>query len=255
MKKKTVIIVSSIIILLLIIISIIVIKNTSKNNENNESSNYDQYYIYDKEKVIVDEIENYGEVQETIKDITVLGIAELNHNGYIYAFNGQHFGEFGFEMEEYTSINIENKSQKCVNYITSKEYDTTYIEEGDVLICTGDLTKRYMTDANLDTKEFPITVLKAEDYNKMKREALNNERECVITIGEYFDNYGEIYFKYSISDKTYRLPFALKLNITEDTEIIGNLENGKRVKVKYKDLNVPLERLELKSIEIIEDNL
>lgn len=251
MKKKTVIIVSSIIVL--IIISIIVINNTSKNNENNESSNYDQYYIYDEE--VTEVFKDYGKVQETIEDTTVLGIVELNHNGYIYAFNGQHFGEFGLEMEEYTSLNIDNKNQKCIDYITSKEYDTTYIEEGDVLICTGDLTKKYVTEASLDTKEFPITVLKAEDYNKMKQEALNNERECVVTIGEYFDNSGEIYLKYSISDKTYKLPFALKLNIADDTEIIGNLEIGKTVKVKYRDLNVSLEELELKSIEVVESNL
>ena len=35
------------------------------------------------------------EIEETIENTTIQGIVELNHNGYIYIFNGQHFGEYG----------------------------------------------------------------------------------------------------------------------------------------------------------------
>ena len=46
--------------------------------------------------------------------------------------------------------------------------------------------------------------------------------------------------------------FVLKFNITDDTKIIGNLEKGKEVKIQYKNLNVPIDELELKTIEVIE---
>ena len=50
------------------------------------------------------------------------------------------------------------------------------------------------------------------------------------------------------------MPFALKFKITDDTEIIGNIERGSKIKVQYQNLNVPLNELELKSIEVISDN-
>ena len=53
-------------------------------------------------------------------------------------------------------------------------------------------------------------------------------------------------------DNDYKLPFVLKLIITDDTEIIGNLEIGKELKIQYKDLNVSIDDLELKTIEVIE---
>ena len=52
------------------------------------------------------------EIVETIENTTIQGVVELNHNGYIYIFNGQHFGEYGFEMPEYSRANIDNKNQK-----------------------------------------------------------------------------------------------------------------------------------------------
>ena len=45
-------------------------------------------------------------------------------------------------MKEYTRANINNKNQKCLDYFTLKEYDTNYIQEGDILICSGDLSKK-----------------------------------------------------------------------------------------------------------------
>ena len=54
------------------------------------------------------------------------------------------------------------------------------------------------------------------------------------------------------SDKEYNLPFVLKFKITDDTKVMGNLEKEKKVKIQYKDLNVPIAELKLKTIEVIE---
>lgn len=244
MSKKTTIIIS--IILLIIILGIIFfIYGNKKNNAGNLEN---QSAVYDKNGVI---ISKQREVIETIEDATIQGIVELNHNGYIYIFNGQHFGEYGFEMEEYTNANIDNKNQECIDYRTSEKHDTSYIEEGDILICTGTLTKYALGDNDLDTKNNPIIVLKANDYNTIKGKAINGKIKANITVGEYFDNDGEIYIKYDISDGKYKLPFVLKFNITKGTKIIGELEKGKTIKIEYKDLNVPINELELKQIEVV----
>ena len=87
---------------------------------------------------------------------------------------------------------------------------------------------------------------------EQKKETINNSEAGMITVGDYYDTTGEIYLKYDIWDKEYHLPFALKLNITSDTQVIGNIAKGKEVKIQYKDLNVPIDELELKSIEVIE---
>ena len=63
--------------------------------------------------------------------------------------------------------------------------------------------------------------------------------------------------QYSLEDDThsdtgYNFPFAIKAYITENTKVIGKLENGKTVKVQYKNLENQLSELELESIEIIE---
>ena len=178
-----------------------------------------------------------------------------SHNGYIYIFNGQHFGEYGLEMEEYTRANIDDKKQECIDYYTSEKYDTSYIQEGDIIICTGDLIKyKYtMGDNDFDTRDNSIIVLKSKDYEAIKKETINNEKSVIATVGDYYNTTGEIYIKYDISDKEYNLPFALKFSIADDTEIIGNIEKGNKIKVQYKNLNVPLDELELKSIEVIEE--
>ena len=168
-------------------------------------------------------------------------------------FNGQHFGEFGLEMQEYTRANINNKKQKCIDYLTSKEYDTTYIKEGDILICKGDLSKKGYSkgDADFDTKDNPIIVLKAKDYYEMKKQSINNEIQTVISVADYYTDH--FYLKYNIVNNNTNLPFALKFNITSTTQVIGNIAKGKEVKIQYEDLNVPIDELELKSIEVIED--
>lgn len=241
MNKKNIVIIVAFI--LVIAIGFVAFINRDKKEDN--TVNEDVNIVYD--------ISKQGEVIETIENITIQGIVEMNRNGYIYTFNGQHFGEFGFEMEEYTSTNIDNKNQECLDYYTSEKYDTNYIEEGDIIICKGDLKTYYMRHCDLDTKDNPIIVLKADDYNTMKEETINGKRETTITVGEYFDNNGEIYIKYEILDKEYKLPFVLKFTITDDTEIKGELIEGQEIKIQYEDLNVPVDELKIKKIEVVEN--
>lgn len=167
-------------------------------------------------------------------------------------FNGQHFGEYGFEMKEYTRANIDNRKQECIDYYTSEKYDTSYIQDGDLIFCTGDLKKYSTGDDDFDTKDNPIIVLKEKDYNNLKRKTINNAKTGTITVGEYYDISNEVYIKYDISDKEYKLPFVLKFNIDNETKIVGNLEREKKIKVQYKNLNAPINELELKTIEVVE---
>ena len=258
MKKKLIITLAVIVIILIIIMCIVI--NNKKSNENNEKA--DSTVIYDKDGNIIYDISRENEITDVIKDTVIQGIVELNHNGYIYIFNGQHFGEFGFEMKEYTRANINNKKQKCLDYFTLKEYDTNYIQEGDILICSGDLSKKgySMGENDFDTKDNSIIVLKSNDYTQMKRDALTGKRaySSVVTIGDEYIEQGYVYLKYSLEDDThsdtgYNFPFAIKAYITDDTEIIGNLQREKNVKVQYENSNAPLDELKIKSIEVIEN--
>lgn len=259
MKKKIIILV--IWTILVIFLLGVVFFNKNKKSDKTENSNNDSV-IYDTEGNIIYDMSKKDETTEVIKDTVIQGIVELNHNGYIYIFNGQHFGEFGFEMKEYTRANINNKNQKCLDYFTLKEYDTSYIQEGDILICSGDLSKKGydMGENDFDTKDNSIIVLKSNDYNQMKKDALTGKRtySSVVTIGDEYVESGYVYLKYSLEDDThsdtgYNFPFAVKAYITENTEIIGNLQKEKIVKVQYENSNVPLDELKIKSIEVIED--
>ena len=221
-----------------------------------------QQQLYDRDGNIVYNGTREKEATEVVENTIIQGMVELNHNGYIYIFNGQHFGEFGLEMKEYTRANINNKNQKCLDYFTLKEYDTNYIQEGDILICSGDLSKKgYDTGENdFDTKDNSIIVLKSNDYEQMKRDALTGKRaySSVVTIGDEYIEQGYVYLKYSLEDDThsdtgYNFPFAIKAYITDDTEIIGNLQREKSVKVQYENSNAPLDELKIKSIEVIEN--
>ncbi|MFR5507966.1 MAG: hypothetical protein ACLTKT_01965 [Clostridia bacterium] len=249
--NKKIIIACSCILLVIVIGSIIFISENDKKGDTNNLNNY-LTTIYDRDGNIVYNGTRDKEVTEVVENTIIQGMVELNHNGYIYIFNGQHFGEFGLEMQEYTRANIINKKQKCIDYLTSKEYDTTYIKEGDILICKGDLSKKgySMGDADFDTKDNPIIVLKAKDYYEMKKQSINNEIQTVISVADYYTDH--IYLKYNIVNNNNNLPFALKFNITSTTQVIGNIAKGKEVKIQYEDLNVPIDELELKSIEVIE---
>lgn len=255
MKKKIIIIVIYIILLVLMISAVLL------NNKSDNQTNYDSV-IYDENGNVIYDTSRKNEITEVVKDTSIQGIVELHHNGYIYIFNGQHFGEFGLEMEEYTRANINDKKQRCTDYFTLQEYDTSYIQEGDLIICSGDLSKKgySMGDNDFDTKNNSIVVLKSNDYNKMKQDALKGNRiyQSVVTIGDAYIESGYLYLKYSLEDDThtdtgYNFPFAVKAYIRENTQIIGNLEKGKTVKVQYEDINVPFDELKLKTIEVIED--
>ena len=257
-KKKMLFII--LICILLIFVAIVGILFFIKKPQAKEENSNNASIIYDSEGHEISDLSKRDDITETVENTVVQGIVELHHNGYIYIFNGQHFGEFGFEMEEYTRANIADKKQKCIDYITLQEYDTDYIEEGDLLICSGTLYKKgYSGENDFDTKDNAIIVLKSNDYNNMKLEVLkgNNIYPSTITIGESYIESGYVYLKYSLEDDThsdisYNFPFAIKAYITDNTKIIGNLEDGKSVKVQYKNLEEQLNELELESIEIIE---
>lgn len=256
-KKSLFVILICILLIVAAVIGIIffVEKRKAKEDNLNNSS-----IIYDSEGHIISDLSKRDTITETVENAVIQGIVELHHNGYIYTFNGQHFGEFGFEMEEYTRANITDKKQKCIDYLTLQEYDTDYIEEGDLLICSGTLYKKgYSSENDFDTKDNAIIVLKSNDYNNMKLEALkgNSTYPSAVTIGESYIESGYIYLKYSLEDDThsdtgYNFPFAIKAYITDNTEVAGNLEDGKSVKVQYQNLANSPSELTLKSIEVIE---
>lgn len=254
-KKKKLFIILLIVALLIGIICFI---KKPKANEEENSSNFS--VIYDSEGNIISDLSKRDDITDIVENTVIQGIVELHNNGYIYTFNGQHFGEFGFEMKEYTRATITDKKQKCVDYLTSQEYDTDYIEEGDLIICSGTLYKKgYSGENDFDTKDNAIIVLKSNDYNNMKLEVLkgNNTYPSTVTIGESYVESGYLYLKYSLeddihSDTGYNFPFVIKAYIVDDTKITGKLENGKSVKVQYKNLGESLNELKLKSIEKIE---
>lgn len=256
-KKKMLFII--LICILLIFVAIVGILFFIKRPQEKEENSNNSSVIYDSEGHEISDLSKKDDITETVENTVIQGIVELHHNGYIYTFNGQHFGEFGFEMEEYTRANIADKKQKCIDYITLQEYDTDYIEEGDLLICSGTLYKKgYSGENDFDTKDNAIIVLKSNDYNNMKLEVLkgNNIYPSTITIGESYIESGYVYLKYSLEDDThsdtgYNFPFAIKAYITDNTKVTGNLEDGKSVNVQYENLtNSPFE-LTLESIEVI----
>ena len=87
MKKN--IIIAICVILVIILLGIILF---NKGEEITDENKFAHSIIYDTSKT--------KEIKETIENTTIQGVVEVNHNGYIYIFNGQHFGEYGFEMEE-----------------------------------------------------------------------------------------------------------------------------------------------------------
>ena len=257
MKKKN--IVGVCIILAIILLSIVIFyrescKKESTNKEQISNGITEKWEIYDVNGTLLYKSDDEKEVDEIINNVTVQGMVTLNNKGYVYTYNGQRFGEFGIEMEEYTSFTIKCGKQECIDYYTSEKYDTSYIEKGDIIICTGDLIKyKYGMKSDFDTKDYPIIVLKKKDYYNIKKEPINNG---IATIEAYeeCEDYGIIYIRYNVSNKEYNFPFAMKLIITEDTEVIGKIEKGSKIKVQYKNLDIPLNELELKSIEVINND-
>ena len=264
MKKKKIIISIFVLIIIGIIVIIVISQNKNKNENDNDNNIDNDVYgtvIYDKNGNVIIDPYNADVTKETIENITIEGIVELHSKGRIYIFNGQHFGEQGIEMEEYTSANIVDKNQKCIDYMTLKEYDTSYIQEGDILICSGDLNKKAHGGMNdFDTKDNPIIVLKSNDYSEMKKNVLNGNSKysSKVTIEESYVDSGYIYLKYTLEDAThsdtgYNFPFGVKAYITQDTKIEGDLQDGESVEVQYEDLTEPFDELNLKSIKKLKD--
>ena len=255
-KKKIIISIILIIILSISLLGLFLYKSKKSNNKIDDNTR-----IYDKNGQVIADFSEKDEVVETEENISIQGIVELHHNGYIYIFNGQHFGEFGLEMDEYTTANIIDKNQKCIDYMTLKEYDTSYIQEGDILICSGDLNKKAHGGMNdFDTKDNPIIVLKSNDYSEMKKNVLNGNSKysSKVTIEECYVDSGYIYLKYTLEDDThsdtgYNFPFGVKAYITQDTKIEGDLQDGESVEVQYEDLTEPFDELNLKSIKKLKD--
>lgn len=272
--KKNIIVIC---VILVIILLGIMLFNARKEIDDTitDETEFSHSTIYDEGGNLIYDASKSKEIEEIIENTTIQGIVELNHNGYIYIFNGQHFGEYGLEMKEYTRANINDKKQECIDYYTLEKYDTSYIQEGDIIICTGDLIKyKYtMGDNDFDTKENDIMVLKKDDFNTMRQKVLESENP-VITVEEVFifDKKDDVtpaveshlYLKYDIEDNTnpdivHHFPFGEKVYVTDATEIKGNLQKGKKVKVEYdysdeesNNAKYADERVKLKSIEVIE---
>ena len=267
MMKKEVLIILGLIVLSVIIVFTTLIVNKKVKLEEEQEDEVGQ--IYDDKENFTYDLER--EITTITNDIVIQGLVEGKSEKSINMSGGQLFEEFVYDIEEYTTANIEIKNQTCIDYLTSEEYDTNYIEIGDLLICRGDLTKHSnATIKYIDTKNNEIVVLKREDFNKMQEQTINSDNP-IITIEEMYltnntnaDTLSYIYIKYDIEDKTnsdtiYHFPFVRKAYITDRTEIIGKLEKGKKIKIqydysddiynnsKYVDL-----RLKLKSIEVIE---
>lgn len=256
-NKQKVIIISIFIIVACIGVLLGIFTGISrKNREENNNLNVETS-INDSGEHNTKNISSNKEFIEKIQNVTIKGIAKSNSKGYIYITDSCYFGEFGYRMEdEYTAVTIENKSQTCIDYFTSEEFSANDISLNDILICTGDLIKRTSSINEFDTKENSIIVLKREDYSKMMVTAQENEK-AKITVGQMYLSSNYIYLKYDVEDNTrgmiYNFPFIVKAYITEDTQILGDLEKGKMVKVEFDNKNYGYDRDggDLKSIKII----
>lgn len=89
--NKKIIIACSCILLVIVIGSIIFISENDKKGDTNNLNSYSTT-IYDRDGTIVYNGTRDKEVTEVIENTIIQGMVELNHNGYIYIFNGQHFG-------------------------------------------------------------------------------------------------------------------------------------------------------------------
>lgn len=249
MYKKIVIIVVTLIIVVSIISFIIWKKTKTVNTNNNQFINHIQYATNMND-------EKGNKIQNIIKDTSIQGIVYLKYNGEITITENQYFGELGYRIEEYSFAVFKNKNQTCIDYFTMEKYDTSYIDIGDILICTGDLIKFNNRGDNLETNKNEIIVLKQSDYEKMKKEILNGQRNTVITVGELYLESQYFYLKYDIvdnthSDRIYHFPFIQKVYITDKTKITGELEKGIKVEVQYNNLNNYTDGLILNSIKAI----
>lgn len=204
--------------------------------------------IYDKDGNIIAELNKEDDNEEIIAESTLIqGIYYGGDEDYIYITQNYDVGNSKyFAIDEYDTANvIKNDSIVCIDYLTLEKYDESYIENGDILFCTGKLIKR--NSYNFMELNSPITVLKNTDFQKMKQKALTDST-VIITVESLELNeecIGYIYLKYNIADTTntdtfYPIPFICKAEITKETQINGTLTNGTWVDVTVEE-NVNLE--------------
>ena len=228
-----------------------------KNREEKDNLNA-QMSVNDNEKQNTEIISKSKNIIETIPNVTIKGMVELNREGSIYITDSYRFGEFGYQLnDEYTEVNIESKNQTYIDYFTSEEYSVNDIGIKDRLICTGDLIKTSNAIYEFDTKENAIIVLKAKDYTKMLDTAKENKK-LKITVGQEYLSSSYIFLRYDVEDNTrgttYNFPSVVKTYMTNDTQILGNLEKGKKVEIEFdnKDYGYDRDAADLKMIKVID---
>lgn len=248
---KKILIVISVVLVIIAIIYVITVKDKKTIQNSYDSFNY----------ALNNALVNTTNIQQITKNANIQGIVYLNSDGKIIMTDNQYFGELGYSIEEYDFAVINENNQICIDYFTLNKYDTSYIEKGDILICEGDLISYNNKGSELlNINGNEIIVLKESNYEKIKKETINNESNAHITIGDiYLEEYLEdkyIYLKYDVeeaynSTQLHHFPFIQKAYITKDTQIIGTIEKGKKVNVKYvKPINYD-DGLELRFLEII----
>lgn len=252
--KRNFIITIAIIVILILVVFTVKYKNNIKENELEANTNLSK--IYDTNGKELTTLTNEKKVKDVIKDTFIMGTVEVKKDEYIYIFGGQHFGEKGYEVKEYTTANIPiNSSLTCIDYITLEKHSLDYIEEGDILICTGNLTKYENVNYLNDFEAFSIVVVKNKDLINIEKEAFNNKRFMNVTIGEVYPD--ELYLIYDVEDDTnsdisYHFIFVQKVNMTDIAEIDGKIEEGKSVQVEYNDIDYYKNQAKLKKMKVIE---
>lgn len=253
MKKKIIII---IVIMIILLLTIFTIKYKDNTEENVAGEDTKLSKIYDENGEELTAITDEKKVKDVINNTLIMGTVEVKNDKYIYIFNGQHFGEKGYEVKEYTAANINiNNGLTCIDYITLEKHSIDYIEEGDVLICTGNLTKYENVNYLNDFKASSIVVAKNKDLINIEKEAFNNKRFINVTIGEVYPD--ELYLIYDVEDDTnsdtsYHFIFVQKVNMTDIAEIDGKIEEGKSVQVEYNDIDYYKNEAKLKKLKVIE---
>lgn len=128
-----------------------------------------------------------------------------------------------------------------------KEYDISYINEGDLLICNGTLIEKSGHFYGFDTKDNKIMFFKKSDLDKIKNNAiLNNLTSCSsITIHSIFSNYMYIEFNLeyitNLGEK-YTLSFIEKMYYSDISNISGQLSvhnSIKNIKLNIYDITIP----------------
>lgn len=188
----------------------------------------------------------YSNAIETTDNVEIKGNVESITEDYIFIFGGKHEGELGLQISEYTSAYLEKSNQNFIDYLTGEKHDINYIQEGDLLICTGTLIKRstsYNTDYGFDTKENNIIVLKKSDLENIEKEAISNnlDNASLIKIHSVYPEYAYVQFNIDIpsnSNTTYTISFIERMSYSSSSNISDTLASNTIIKkIKLKNYN------------------